>query len=611
MTISAKTPGNSRLWVFIIVIVLAFAFGYLFRGGEPEPEQAVHEQAEATIRFWTCSMHPQIQQPGPGQCPLCGMDLIPVSDDKKAVGPRSLQLSPSAIQLASITTSPVERKSVSAEIRIDGKIDYDETRLAQITAWVPGRIDRLFVDFTGESVKKGDPLVKLYSPELVAAQQELVIGLKMLENSSPAIKESARSNVAATQEKLRLWGLTERQITQIERSGTITEQTTVYSPLSGIVIEKNGFEGMYVKTGSPIFTVADLSQVWVKLEAYESDLPWLRYGQDVSFETRAFPGETFTGTIAFIDPVLNAATRTVAVRVNAPNPDGKLKPEMFVRAQAYSKVAAGAAQLVIPASAPLITGKRAVVYVAEPQHPGVFTGRDIILGPRTGLYYIVKEGLQEGELVVTSGNFKIDSAVQIMAKPSMMNPESLTSSGGYAHEDPTTTNSESLEKFSAPESFKLQLEKTISAYFGVQQALSSDKQEQALTEAHHILNELDTVDMSLLKGRAHEIWMKQLKEAQTAAIALTDAKDIDGMRAAFEKLSDTLYIALKQFGTSGSLTIHRFHCPMAFNNRGAFWLQQSGETENPYFGSTMFRCGTQTETLAAGKPDMQEVRDHE
>ena len=151
-------------------------------------------------------MHPQIQQPGPGQCPLCGMDLIPVSDDKQGVGERSIQLSPAAIQLASISTTPVERKSVSAEIRIDGKIDYDETRLAKITAWVPGRIDRLFVDFTGEAVKKGAPLVKLYSPELIAAQQELIIGLKMLKNSSPAIKESARSNVAASREKLRFVG---------------------------------------------------------------------------------------------------------------------------------------------------------------------------------------------------------------------------------------------------------------------------------------------------------------------------------------------------------------------------------------------------------------------
>jgi Cu(I)/Ag(I) efflux system membrane fusion protein len=589
------------------------------------------------------------------------MDLIPISDDKQEVGARSLQLSPAAIQLASISTTPVERKVVSAEIRLDGKVEYDETKFAKIAAWVPGRIDRLFVDYTGVTVKKGDHLVKLYSPELVAAQQELVIGLKILKNSSPGIKESARSNVSATREKLRLWGLTDWQITRIERKGTITEQTTIYSPLSGIVIEKNGFEGMYVKTGSPIYTVADLSQVWVILDAYESDLMWLRYGQEVSFETRAYPGEVFTGTIAFIHPVLNAATRSVKVRVNVPNPDGKLKPEMFVSAQVYPKVAAGgrvmdpalsgkwicpmhpeiirikkgvcplckmelvtteslgyvptdiagAAPLVIPASAPLITGKRAVVYVADPQKAGLFAGREIILGPRAGSYYIVKEGLQEGEQVVTNGNFKIDSAVQIMAKPSMMNPKGSPGSTGHTHGQPPAAAQEPLKKIDSPEVFKQQLEKTISAYFSIQQALSTDNKEQALTGAKQVLKALDSVDMSVLKGQAHMIWMQQLKNARTATEALAGAKDIAGMRVAFETLSDTLYAALQQFGTSGTLTIHRFHCPMTFNNRGAYWLQQSDKTENPYYGSKMFRCGTKTETLASGEPGKQKEYNHE
>jgi len=606
MNISAKLPGRSPLLAFIIVIVLSFALGYLFRGSPSETEQSRHKQVEAVVKFWTCSMHPQIQQPGPGQCPLCGMDLIPVSDSRQGSSASSIQLSPAAVKLAGIMTSAVERRFESVEVRLDGKVDYDETRVTKIAAWVPGRIERLLVDFTGETVSKGDPLVKLYSPELVAAQQELLIGLKMFKNTP-----SGEKNLDATREKLRLWGLTDRQIARLERSGTVTENTTIYSPLSGIVIEKNGFEGMYVKTGSPIYTVADLSQVWVVLDAYESDLAWISNGQEISFETRAWAGEVFTGTIAFIDPALNAKTRSVGVRVNVSNPDGKLKPGMFVSARVSSSSTADQAPLVIPVTAPLITGKRAVVYVADPNEEGLFEGREIVLGSRAGQYYIVREGLKEGELVVTNGSFKIDSAVQIMAKPSMMNPEGGGVTPGHNHGQPSATEHKPLETFSVPAVFQQQLESSVTAYFSIQQALSSDSQEQALTWAQHLLKELANVDMSLLKGRAHELWMKQLKEVQSAAKALTEAKDIDGMRAVFEKLSDTLYAALKQFGTSGSLTIHRFHCPMAFNNRGAFWLQQADKTENPYFGSMMFRCGTKTETLAAGKPAMQEVPDHE
>ena len=610
MNISAKISGRSRLWVFALVIVISFAFGYLFRSGEPKTEQPSHEQVESIVKFWTCSMHPQIQQPSPGQCPLCGMDLIPIRENKQGGDARSIQLSPVAVQLASITTAQVERKRVSAEIRLDGKINYDETKVAKISAWVPGRIDRLFVDFMGAKVKKGDPLVELYSPELIAAQQELLIGLKMLESVSARLKESSRRNVDATREKLRLWGLTDGQIRTIERSGTTTEKTTIYSPLSGIVIEKNGFEGMYVKTGSPIYTVADLSQVWVRLDAYESDLAFIRNGQELSFETRAWPGEVFTGSIAFIDPMLNTATRSVAVRVNVSNPEGKLKPGMFVSARVHSSIEADEAPLVIPATAPLITGRRAVVYVADPQEEGLFAGREIVLGQRVGKYYVVKEGLQEGELVVTNGNFKIDSAVQIMAKPSMMNPEGGASSSGHNHGQPSVATLGPLKTLPTSKAFKQQLEKTVSAYFGIQQALSKDNQAQALADAKHVLKALDSVDMGLLKGPAHMAWMQQLGKAQTAAKELVKAQDISGMRAAFETLSDTLYASIQQFGTSGSLTIYRFNCPMAFNNRGAYWLQQSEQTENPYYGSKMFRCGTKIETLATGTQSKKE-HDHE
>ncbi|MBU1908825.1 MAG: efflux RND transporter periplasmic adaptor subunit [Verrucomicrobia bacterium] len=416
-------------------------------------------------------MHPQIRQPKPGQCPICGMDLIPVEQDSAAEAgqPRQLTLSPAARQLAEVAVAPVERRFVAVEIRMVGKVQFDETRLAYISPRVPGRIDRLYANYAGMPVKTGDHLADMYSPDLVSAQQELLQAVK----ASGGAADSA-SLLDATRERLRLWGLTAEQIAEIEHSGRVRDHVTFYAPIGGIVVEKEAREGQYVETGTRLFTVADLTRVWVVLDAYESDLSWLRYAQEVEFQAEAYPGETFKGVIVFIDPLLDPTTRTVKVRVNVPNADGRLKPGMFVRAVVHATVnaegqvvrsdlkgkwispmhpeivkdgpgtcdvcgmplvpaedlgyastdeAAAVPPLVIPASAPLLTGKRAVVYVALPLREGAYEGREVVLGPRAGDTFIVREGLQEGEQVVINGAFKIDSSLQIQGKPSMMAPE--------------------------------------------------------------------------------------------------------------------------------------------------------------------------------------------
>jgi Cu(I)/Ag(I) efflux system membrane fusion protein len=448
--------GRYRAVATVLVIIAAFAAGYLLRGEAEQPQippasMTIDQQAQV----WTCSMHPQIRQPGPGQCPICGMDLIPVAreSEKRELGPRELTLSPKARRLARIEEAPVERRFVSAEIRLVGKVAYDETRLSTISAWVAGRIDHLHVDFTGVFVKKGSPMVSLYSPELLTAQAELfqaIKGARDLGRSRIAgARETALQTVDAVREKLRLWGLTQGQIEEIERRGTPSDHITILAPASGVVVRKDAVEGMYVKTGTEIYTIADLSRVWVKLDAYESDLSWIMPGQEVEFRAEAFPGESFKGTVAFVDPFVDEKTRTVKVRVNAPNADGKLKPEMFVHALVRAEMAAGgkvitdpvgeAAPLVIPASAPLITGKRAVVYVAVPGQEGTYEGREVVLGPRAGDWYLVASGLAEGERVVVNGNFKIDSAAQILAKPSMMSHEGGGPAPGHAHHGPPET----------------------------------------------------------------------------------------------------------------------------------------------------------------------------
>jgi len=599
-------------------------------------------------------MHPQIQQPGPGQCPLCGMDLVPVVTDGAGdeVGPRQLRLSPTAVKLAEIQVAPVERKFVETEVRMVGKIDYDETRLGYITAWVAGRIDRMYVDYTGVPVKTGDHMIYLYSPELLSTQQELLQEVK-------AEKESGRSGAAnLVRERLRLWGLTPEQIADIERRGTPSDHVTIYAPMSGIVIHKNGFEGLYVNTGTRIYTIADLSRVWLKLDAYESDLAWIRYGQEVEFTTGAYPGEVFTGKIAFIDPVLDAKTRTVKVRVNVPNPDGKLKPEMFVRAVVRAKVASGGkvmdtvlagkwicpmhpdvvddeagfctacemplvrpeslgyvavdpteadAPLVIPASAPLITGTRAVVYVAVPDKDSVYEGREIVLGPRAGDHYLVRDGLEEGEMVVVNGNFKIDSALQILAKPSMMSPEGGAPPPGHDHGDmPGMAGKEAMKQTgmppiaNIPDEFKTQMDAVVAAYFEVQNALSRDNFQAAQSGTKKLAGALGAVDMGLLEGPAHMAWMRESGDLKKSVDVMAGATDIERVRAGFALLSESMAAVTKRFGTSSAQPVLRFHCPMAFDGRGADWLQNKPGTENPYFGSAMFRCGNVTETINEG-----------
>lgn len=445
---------NMRLvLVVILASVAAFAVGYAVRDAGSPPAQslldehaghgleaAADEQGNIT---WTCSMHPQIQLPEPGNCPICFMELIPLQrrDDSAATSLREIEISEDARRLAGIETEPVQRLDVDVQTRMVGKVDYDETRVRSITAWTGGRVDKMYVDYTGKVVRQGQPMVSIYSPELLTAQAELIEARKALDDlrdsKLPLIRNTAARTVEAAREKLRLLGLKKGQIDAMVREGKPSDHITLYAPQGGVVLTKEVNEGQYVKTGSAIYSIADLSVVWVILEAYESDLPWVEPGQQVAFQTEAYPGKTFKGTVVYIDPVVTEKTRTVRVRLEVPNADGSLKPGMLVRAVRHKDGAAAREaepRLVIPATAPLITGKRAVVYVENPEIPGRYEGREIVLGPRANEYYIVRSGLEEGERVVTRGNFKIDSAVQIIAKPSMMNPIGAATRGaGHDH----------------------------------------------------------------------------------------------------------------------------------------------------------------------------------
>ncbi|MFA5785171.1 MAG: efflux RND transporter periplasmic adaptor subunit, partial [Phycisphaerae bacterium] len=312
----------------LLIIALAFLAGWFLKPRVSAGPGLVEEN-EQTETIWTCSMHPQILQSKPGKCPICFMDLIPVTiEQDQPLGPRQISFSPEAVKLMDVQTAPAERKFVEAQIRMAGTVDYDETGLKDITAWVPGRIDRLYVDFTGTEVIKGDHMVRLYSPDLISAQAEYIQAIEaakeISESASQLVNTSTQETLKASREKLLLLGLQESQLEEIEKSGEPTDFVNINAPIGGIVIEKHATEGMYVQTGTKIYTIADLSHVWVKLDAYESDIGMITYQQPVKFTVEAYPGETFEGRITFKPPILDPETRTVKLRVDVPNPDGRL-----------------------------------------------------------------------------------------------------------------------------------------------------------------------------------------------------------------------------------------------------------------------------------------------
>jgi Cu(I)/Ag(I) efflux system membrane fusion protein len=278
-------------------------------------EHAAPAGQEAAAVAWTCSMHPQIRQDRPGRCPLCGMDLVPASAG--ADGDPTVVLSASAQRIASIEVARLERRPLVHELRTVGRIEFAEPLLAYLTARVAARVERVYADFTGTVVAQGDHLVDIYSPELVVAQQELL---------------SAGPNADAAREKLLLLGVTAAQIEDVLASGAPRTVLTLHAPIGGTVIDKAVREQMYLEVGDPLYTIADLSTVWLYADIYEYELPWVAIGQAVDVTVEGAPGETFAGTVAFVEPVVREATRTVRVRVNLPNADGRLRPGMFAKA---------------------------------------------------------------------------------------------------------------------------------------------------------------------------------------------------------------------------------------------------------------------------------------
>lgn len=363
---------------------------------------------------YTCPMHPFIVSDRPGACPICGMALVPKSSmassltDNAAASMGAVSMSPAQRLMANVATAKTEWREFSLDTSASGKVSWDERMLAAVTARVGGRIERLHVDFTGTRVARGQPLLEIYSPDLVASQREYLLAREGVERLKDSPYEDARRMASglleAARERLGLWGVTDAQIAALERSGKPALVSTVFAPASGVVTERLVSAGQYVVEGTPLFNIADPSRVWVQAEIYETEIGRVPVGTPAVVTTEAWPGREFRGRASFVDPFLDPGTRTVRVRVELPNPGGLLKPDMFVRVGFRGRKGRA---LAVPDTAVLVTGERAMVWAEV--SPNAFEPRTVRVGHRSGGFYELLSGLSEGETVATSAGFLIDS----------------------------------------------------------------------------------------------------------------------------------------------------------------------------------------------------------
>ena len=578
--------------IYFGILVVGLLLGWLIFGSSSKKEaDHNHDAISETNPMWTCSMHPQIMQPEPGDCPICGMDLIPAERSTEGLLADQFKLTENAMALANIQTTIVGKGKIDGNtIKLSGKIAENEEANAVQVSYFSGRIERLNISFTGEEVRKGQLLATIYSPELYAAQQELITAAS-LKDSQPALYKAVRN-------KLKLWKLSENQINQIEETRKVKENFPVYATVSGTVTEKLVEQGDYIKHGQPLLKIANLNTVWANFDVYENQIDVFKKGQDVIVTTNAYANKKFKGHIDFIDPILNTKTRTVTLRVVLNNKNDVFKPGMFVTANIDGVKNENKEVLTIPASAVLWTGERSVVYLKTNPNQTVFEMREVVLGSQIGNTYEVLEGLIVGNEIVTNGTFTVDAAAQLQGKKSMMNKGGgKTTTGHEGHlgmfnnaskkeNDHTNMN----KRLDVSKKFQDQLKMVFNDYIDLKNALVKEDSKSTSVNAMHLFNHLSQVDMTLLSSNsAHTHWMSLVGDIKSSAISISKTSDIKMQRDYFIHLSSHLINTVQLFGVNEKVYVE--FCPMADDNNGAYWLSKEEKVINPYFGSAMIECG--------------------
>lgn len=619
----------------IALVGFAQRLGWVGSAGE-----SAGAEAPASGTIFTCPMHPQIRQPGAGRCPICGMELVPASTAATDLNEFAVRIEPAQRRLANIQTAPVEQGPLQDMLQTVGAIAVDESRQATIAAYIDGRLERLFADYTGVEISKGDHLAVIYSPQLYGAQVEYVEARRAVRTSGglPAVRQAQEALAANTRQRLREFGMTDEQLAELEKTGEAQSRLTIYAPQGGTVVEKLAVEGSYVEAGDPIYRIAELSTVWLMLKLFPEDASRIRFGQRVEAVVQSLPGETLVGRVAFIDPTVEAATRTVGVRVELLNEDRRLRPGDYASAriavpigaqgQVYDADLAGKwispmhpqiiraepgncpicgmelvptaqygfadepvpqpSSVYVPRSAVLLAGGNSVVYVEA--EPGLFELRPVRIGPILGDTIVILEGLAPGEQVATAGNFLIDSQMQLAGKPSLIDPTARIRQP--AQEGPLKLPDYEVVPLASPE--REHLERLYDAYFKVQQALAADR-----VPAEAEATALRSAAGSLRSAAELPDATRQHVEAIADAAEHLHHLELPRAREQFKTISRAvIHLAAQVRSADAETAFVHFFCPMV-KGGGGDWLQAGGELANPYYGSEMLRCGEQVKLLPA------------
>ncbi|WP_378186443.1 efflux RND transporter periplasmic adaptor subunit [Aquimarina sp. W85] len=570
---------DKRVIYIIVGILFGLVSGYLFFGSQKglySTSDAQNNQVNVQETLvWTCSMHPQIKQSESGECPICGMDLIPAEIGTEGLLPNQFKLTANAIALANIQTQKIESiRSDKNTLVLSGTIMQNKEKTVVQTAYYSGRLEKLNINYEGETIRSGQLLARIYSPDLIAAQQELLT-MATLKESQPDLYNAVRS-------KLLLWKLSNNQVDAIEASGVIQNTIPIYARSTGVVTSKMVEVGDYVKEGQPLLQMVDLSTVWATFDVYESDITQIKKGQEISIRTKNSSHEIKT-TISFIDPMLDSNTRVVAVRAMVQNIENQLKPGMFV--EGLVKLDSNPSsfnQFTIPKSAVLWTGERSVVYVKIAGDQPIFELREIRLGTSYNDSYTVLEGLLGAEEIVVNGAFTVDASAQLQGKKSMMQVQKV-SQDNPIHQTP----------MDIPSALEQEVEQILLTYSRLKDAFvvaDTVKIEVFSKELIALTTKIDDFNLA-------NILASHIAEIKKMALAIVKDKTFNNQRDSFGVLSEKIIDIAKNLSATKE-TFYIMTCPMANSNKGANWLSREEKIENPYFGNEMLGCGSIIDTIS-------------
>lgn len=542
--------------------------------------------------IWTCSMHPQIRMVEKGKCPICFMDLISLSP-AKSLPSDTIELDSDQQKNAGIMTHPVRHDHDEKTLLLFGQVNLIPSRVMRVTSWVKGRIEKLYVASAGENVKLGDPLYDIYSPELVAAQQELIQLKKLLDVSSEN-KERAlglRANLKAVHQKLLYLGLNQADLSEIETLNEPRTRLTIRAQHSGIVRHVAINEGEYVKEGGPLLLLADMLELWIEASVYEDDLQTVRGNIEALIRLDSYPAQEIRAKLVRIDPFIDPKTRTSRAIFSVENPNLEYHEGGYARVQIHTRSEIG---LLIPHSAALFTGQKAVVFVQDGNR---FQSKLVRILEKTDSFYRVMGDLKPGDLVVTQGTFKLDSEFQIQTRDSMMSSDELISPYG-ARLNPKSNLQRALDWMrtrSSNPGMKTMLSEMVKDYLDAWEALSEDSIDESIEALDRMAQAVDKIRKLSLQDFEGRIFKWYADELNPLMKKLHGVGSFEDIRLVFAMHSNWL-VALAESGWISEMTrLEKKYCPMAFGNEGAFWIQDEKEIRNPYFGSEMPSCGTSQE----------------